>query len=228
MDGAQRAFMSEVLGEAGARALERAAVRDPRVSAALLPRVALALVTQCESYTGIAGSFAKSERGYLGSVTFRGRARGFEGAGAPQLAAALALALGVSEVPRVDPAVLRRLGKSVDALARARRKGKARKTEEPGQTAGPKAPEAPTAPAGPKPAPARTSRHVTVAKSDALNACPLCRRAQLADGAFVGCLCFRDLSKSVSVSEVPGAYELELGPAWDDDAEQALREAVGG
>ncbi len=57
--------------------------------------------------------------------------------------------------------------------------------------------------------------------------CPACAGSQMKGGRFVGCLCWRELSKSTKVTKLPdGNYELAFGKNWDRDAIETFLEGV--
>jgi len=112
-----------------------------------------------------------------------------------------------------------------------------------GQSATPTAPAAPTAPtptapqvpttqklpkkpasAGLKP---KMGSSLKLSEAESAAACPVCAQKQFSDGKFVGCLCFRALSKSVKVVGRENGVELQLGDGWDRDTVLTFLEAVG-
>lgn len=90
------------------------------------------------------------------------------------------------------------------------------------KTAGPGAAPKPLKPA----VPALPS--VKLTRSESNTACPVCFQKQFGEGQFVGCLCFRALSKSVKiVGHDDNHIEVEFGEGWDRDTLTTLLESVG-
>ena len=126
-----RKFMAASLGADGAQALKKAAEREPRLDAILIPRAIvgwLTFATEHEFEGAIPGvensyvQFQKSEGGFSGSISLQDGIYGFESASVYHLAASIAMALGVAPSTLdvdVRDTVLARLGKSVDTLAKA-------------------------------------------------------------------------------------------------------------
>lgn len=86
-------------------------------------------------------------------------------------------------------------------------------------------PEAPSfQTAQPRPMKGQTAR---ISKSEAGHKCPTCRRVQMQGDQFVGCFCFRDLAKAVSILKADaGGYTVRFDAEWDADAIRALRESM--
>jgi hypothetical protein len=106
------------------------------------------------------------------------------------------------------------------------------KTEQPGASAKPTAQQAALEPAAPsfqtaQPRPPAKAQTAKISKSESGVKCPTCRRLQFQDGQFVGCFCFRDLAKAVSILKADaGGYTLRFDAEWDADAILALRESM--
>lgn len=107
----------------------------------------------------------------------------------------------------------------------------------PNQTSkGPMVGKNPTAPTPPKPSHpsllpgAKTqvkSPTLKVTKNQADRRCPICSGTQFKTGRFSGCICFRDLAKSVRVRILEDGYNLEFGADWDADSILTLVESLG-
>jgi len=131
MDDRSYRFLRAVLGQDGAKALVKAAVRVPTLEPALLPRAVLAWLgvyarTDYEgSVPGQENSylqFQKSESGYHGTVAIDNRLYSFSSASLLHMGAAMAVALGADHmVPdhTLKEMDLRRLGQNIDTLAKA-------------------------------------------------------------------------------------------------------------
>lgn len=118
-------FLDEVLGTAGARALRKAIERQPTLEPLLVPRAVLAWVAMAArlGYEGpvpahdVSVRLAKSEHGFSGSV---GDVE-FANETLYRVAARVAVAMGVDgQLPDARSLDLERLGKSLDALVKAR------------------------------------------------------------------------------------------------------------
>ena len=125
-------FLTEVLGEAGAKALRKASEHYPDLGKALLPRSILSWLsvqsrvtdTYDSSIPGVEGTkftFSKSEKGFSGQVTVPGGLYEFTDATMFHVAGALAVALeaDLDATSRVRDIDVERLGKSIDLLAKA-------------------------------------------------------------------------------------------------------------
>lgn len=108
----------------------------------------------------------------------------------------------------------------------------------------PAAPAAPTAKAPPpvaspmKPAATATAAEslpsakpkgssLKITKAEAAHACAMCGSAQLRGDVFTGCLCFRALQKSVTVTKIDDSGVTLQFKDWDRESVFALLEAVG-
>lgn len=124
-------FLSAALGRDGARALLKAVEREPQLADVLIPRAILGwldFTTEYEyegSIPGIDNSyvqFQKKEDGFDGMISLDSGVYQFEKSSVYHLAAAIGTALGL-QPGQVDPAVrdavLVKLGKSIDTLAKA-------------------------------------------------------------------------------------------------------------
>lgn len=69
---------------------------------------------------------------------------------------------------------------------------------------------------------------IKVTKSEAATPCPVCGQKQFDKDQYVGCICFRDLSKSTKTLIVAGGYMLQLGEDFDVEAALALAENLKG
>lgn len=76
------------------------------------------------------------------------------------------------------------------------------------------------------PKPPTPKKQLQVLKSQILTRCPVCDQAQFKGGKFNGCLCFRELSKSVRVIETESGYTLEFNSNWDEDSILTLAESM--
>jgi hypothetical protein len=251
-------FMTAVLGPSGAAALDSLAKASDDLAAFLLPRTAVAWLQGLpagELYDGLPGvttrfllaKTADTIPVFSGVAAVGGTEYAFDDAPVEHVAAVIAVALGADpgspDLREVDVA---RLGKTVDLLVKARKKGGAEGGT--GLVAGPIAPEppaapTPTAPTAPKPQAAKTLKPKAVkppkpaakmaagtlklSEAEARHPCDTCQAPQFWGSAFMGCFCLRGLAKSSSVTKVAGGYDLNLGEDWDDDAVLTLLEAVG-
>jgi predicted GNAT family acetyltransferase/ribosomal protein S14 len=122
-------FLAEILGSDGAKALQKAADREPSLRLVLVPRAALAWVAQQSGYEGrIPGQknsyllLKKSVDTYSGTVSFPDGNYQFTDKSPEHVAAAISASLGIelSKKHQVDGLILERLGKSIDILAKAK------------------------------------------------------------------------------------------------------------
>jgi len=125
-------FLDAVLGQDGAAALRKAAVREPALSAVLVPRTLLgwlSLAARAGQYTGsVPGiqdshlSLKKTDEGLLGEIEFDGHRTFFSQAGLLHVASAVAVTLGLddTEAPAALAKDVSNLGKTVDLLLKAK------------------------------------------------------------------------------------------------------------
>lgn len=76
-------------------------------------------------------------------------------------------------------------------------------------------------------APKAKAPSLKVTKAQAENHCPVCDGRQFKDQAFSGCICFRDLSKSVKTTVLEDGYNLEFKGDWDQESILTLIESLG-
>lgn len=201
-------------------------------------------------------SFKKNDQSYSGVVSIEDENYSFTNASLYHLAASIAVALG-ADGDQVDPALRNRdlvnLGKSIETLAKARvvvRELKNRKAEPPGAQAAPQAQGAPqTAMPGQKQSPQvrppaakppalkppkgpKTSipklPSLKMAMSEAGKECGICGLPQFKGNVFTGCLCFRDLAKSTTVTTEGSTFILDFGREWDRESLSVFLETVNG
>lgn len=244
-------FLTGVLGTEGARALARTAEREPALAAVLVPRTALAWLRDLQKHEGtLPGvetsylTFTKSEVGYGGLISVNGSFNyEFAGVGAEHVAAAIAVAVGTvgPSNPAVRDLTLTRLGKSIDALARAQQLCKtlpqALKAELPGTTAKPVATGEPQGPQEPQKQPRQARPKpklpklpaLKVEKSEVHAVCPECDRSNFdVNQKFQACLCWRDLAKHVRTTVYGDGVVLEFGSGFPAGAWPELRKALKG
>jgi hypothetical protein len=112
--------------------------------------------------------------------------------------------------------------------------GDTQKTEMPGQANKPTAQQAPLAPQGPQlqpkqAQPPKMKAAMKITKAQSRQRCRMCSQPQFVDDQFQGCLCFRDLSKSVRVQKLEDGYSLRfMGSDWDQDTTAALLRSLWG
>jgi hypothetical protein len=239
-------FLTGVLGTDGARALRKAADREPALEPLLVPRAALSWILQRSHYEGkipgVSNSYLKldkSEAGITGVVSLQDTNYEFSQATPEHVASAMSVSVGIDLANRmpVKDLLLVRLGKSIDALVKAQALTKqfVNKIELPGatakptkqiepiqamqptkQTAKPKLPKKPKIPA------------LKVEKSEAGRECEICGGTQFEGTQFKGCLCFRELSKSVKTTAYGDGFVLEFSAGIDYESAYALRRAFKG
>jgi hypothetical protein len=75
--------------------------------------------------------------------------------------------------------------------------------------------------------PATVTKSMAVTKAEAEKKCRLCGVSQFRDEDFCGCVCFREMAKSVETARTGSGYMLRFGTDWDDEALTTLAEALG-
>lgn len=239
MNTATTSFLTMVLGKDGLTALNKALKKDPQLEYYLVPRVLLAWVMQKSEYEGnlpgaeVYVQFKKSDASYTGAIgagispvtPFSGDVFG--------LVAELVVGLG-AEVQRVDlrDGQLVRLGKSIDALLKAREALKALSkggVDLPGKTAAPRAPEGPQEAEEPKKQPKTASKPrlprlpvLKVELKQLEKSCSKCGSALFKGERFTGCLCWRDLAKHASTTVYSDGAVIEFARGADVATVQAL------
>ena len=69
---------------------------------------------------------------------------------------------------------------------------------------------------------------VAVTKSEAVASCSVCGQRNIVNNSFVGCMCFRALAKSVTLTTTPITYRLSFGADWDRESITTLTEVFRG
>lgn len=72
----------------------------------------------------------------------------------------------------------------------------------------------------------KVAKTIKISKSESHRSCHVCGIPQFKNDSFRGCLCFRELAKSVSVANVEGGYQLTL-KGWDEDSLITFLETLG-
>lgn len=169
-------FLAAALGKEGAKALLKAADRQPQLAGVLIPRAILGwldFTTQHEFEGEIPGvpnsyiQFAKSGTGFSGSISIDDQIYTFSKSSVYHLAASIATAIGLDpdEVDAdVRDNVLSAVGESIDTLAKAqvlvkelKAKKELAKVDLPGKTHQPTEAEGPEAPTAPQKQPAQNN-----------------------------------------------------------------------
>ena len=242
MDKTAYRFLAGVLGTDGAKALGRAVTRQPELATVLIPRTVLGWLGMQKSdqyegaIPGIANSylsFTKTESGWTGAVsdTKSNNVHAFSGKNTYSLAATICAAIGFSQSSTdMSDASIVRLGKSIDALLKAHDlTERLSKTELPGRThkpteqTGPEEPEAPQKQPQMKPKPKLPKLPtLKVEKAESGKECPECGGKRFMDDRFVGCMCWRDLAKSIKTVAYADGYVLEFSKDADRESIMAL------
>lgn len=248
MDKRTFSFLKSVLGTDGATAMRRAVAKDPRLESYLIPRTFLGWAISKSQYEGsmpgvddVYVQFSKSESGYNGSI---GKARQpvtpFTADNEFHLVAELIQAFGFDLAPfEGSDRSLSNLGKSVDALLKARSltakfEKAAQPTQDlPGTThlpTKPTGPEEPEKPIATQPAMAKPklpkSPMLKVAKKDLSKSCKTCSGIMFKSEKFVGCMCWRDLAKHATTTLYSDGAVVEFSKAADRQAVFALYREV--
>lgn len=238
MDSKTVAFLKAVLGNDGATAMLRATKRDPRLAHYLVPRTILGwAMTKSEFEGTLPGSevyvnFRKSENSYSGSVSHNDGLMSFGSTDEYGLVANIATGMGLNTgVFEGTDKMLLSLGKSVDALLKAREATRAFEKaaiDLPGQTAKPRKPNAPEEPIkpqkqGPYTKPKLPKLPVVKVELSNLNkSCKTCGTKMFKAERFAGCICWRDLAKHAHTTIYADGAVVEFGKGADKLLVQAL------
>lgn len=243
-------FVSAVLGKDGSAALKRAIQRSPSLEGFLVPRTVLGWTMSKTEYRGVLPGvdsiyleFSKSETGYNGRIGVGSSpVVKFAAKDEFELAAEIIAGLGV-EVKKFQgsAATLARLGKSIDALLKAREAVKTLSKapqELPGTTAKPREAQGPQEPIKPTPTQPKIAKPkpklpklpvLKVELTDLNKACKNCGTSLFKSQKFTGCLCWRDLAKHSSTSLYSDGAVVEFDRHADRSAVQTLmREIANG
>lgn len=235
MDVKAARFLAAVLGTPGAAVLTELAKSEPAYEGYLIPRAALAWLRLTESSEQLPGVPEVAMRlaeggGYIGidGLHFR-----LEGAPQERVAAYIAKALDAAVVPASSRDVdLARLGRSVDALAKAQKTHGEAGSGVRASPVGAIPPAAPTAeqltqqnakkrpPKVPfKAVKPKVQPVLKLSEADGHRKCSSCGESQFKEGKFKGCFCLRGLVKSVGIEPDGTGWRLDLGKL---DADEAL------
>jgi hypothetical protein len=246
MDKRTFSFLKAVLGTDGATAMRRAVAKDPRLEGYLIPRTFLGWAMSKSQYEGsmpgiddIYVQFSKSETtGYHGQIGKSNQpVTPFAADNEFHLVAELIQAFGYNLTPfEGSDRSLSTLGKSVDALLKARaltaklEKNAQGKVDLPGTThkpteaTGPQEATKPVATQPPlaKPKLPKSPAMLKVAKKDLTKACKTCEGQMFKSERFVGCICWRDLAKHASTTLYSDGAVVEFTKAADRQSVFAL------
>jgi hypothetical protein len=240
MDATKLSFLTAVLGDEGARALNKAAERYGPLESILVPRAIMAWlsITARTGYEGeIPGvpgsnlSFAKSENGlYAGLLSVNGTTYPFEDASVLHVVAGVSVALSadLSADHGVKDSDLVNLGRQVDLLAKAEfiQHAPLCKTEEPAPKPVEAAKPVPASNKNPKRKP-KANKRFHFQKSQFEVSCSECGCPQIEGGKFTGCMCTADLVQYASLTKSDTGYSVEFGPEWGEDELSLLFSITG-
>lgn len=205
-------FLKTALGEDGATAMRKSVAKNPDLENYLIPRTLLSFIQHYESGTVGPAMFAKSATGY----TLNNKAVESE----YHLVAELVEFLGCDVQPfDLTDVELRRLGKSLDSLVKLRKAVDILKTDPPGPSAQPRKPEEPVKPIQPQAPSTGAAKKPKLPKLSMLNveqnqlgkSCPDCDCAFFKNNRFVGCICTKELAKSVKTTVYGDGVVLDFG-----------------
>jgi hypothetical protein len=238
MDSKTIAFLKEVLGSDGARAMLRATKRDPRLAHYLVPRTILGWALTKNEYEGtVPGSevyvhFCKNENAYSGSVLINDGLLVFAPTDEYGLAAHIAAGMGLETGPiEGTDRMLRSLGRSIDALLKANEATKdfeKAAIDLPGTTAKPREPKGPETAVAPKKQGPYTKPKLPklpvlkVELSNLNKACKTCGSKLFKAEKFAGCICWRDLAKHAHTTIYADGAVVEFDKSADKLQVQAL------
>ena len=198
-------------------------------------------------------SLNKNENSYDGALTIQNELVTFEGADALHVAASVGVALGIEVDPiseQLKKKDLTNLGKSIDLLVKTEIIKKLKKQKElnkkddlpagsPGPAHKPAAPFEPEKPVKaskqvssqgqiPKSNLALGQHQIRVSKAELEKKCEECGEVQTKSEdegkrEFVGCLCYKELSKNIKIESIQDGYLLKFDDL-DEDAISSLIE----
>lgn len=240
MDKSTISFLKAVLGNDGMQAMRRAVDRDPRLEYYLIPRTLLGWAMAKSQYEGtlpgldIYVNFKKSEHGYGGSIGAPGNpVTAFDAPDEYSLVANLASGMGFEAgVFEGTDRMLVSLGKSVDALLKARAATRALEkggVDLPGTTAKPQQPKGPEEAVAPIKQPKMAAKPklpklpvLKVEIKEMSKACKSCGSVMFKSQKFIGCMCWRDLAKHATTTIYSDGAVVEFGRGVDKNTVQAL------
>lgn len=241
MDNTTFSFLKAVLGSDGATAMRRAVNRDPRLLHYLAPRTLLGWVVQKSQFDGVLPgvdnvylNFEKSEHGYSGNIgVSQTPVVPFNASDEYSLVAHIASHIGLETGSfEGTDRMLVSVGRSVDALLKAKEATKALQKEAldlPGRTAQARKPQAPTGPAQPEMQPKMAAKpklpKIPAFKMElgaSKKVCKTCGGKMFKSEKFVGCMCWRDLAKHSATTVYSDGIVVEFNKAADPIALHAL------
>ena len=239
MDAKTVSFLKAVLGSDGTTAMMRAVKKDSRLSHYLIPRTLLGWAMNKNEFEGILPgtelyvNFKKSENKYTGYVGNSEGTLSFGSIDEYSLVANIATGLNIETgVFEGTDKMLRNVGKSVDALLKAReavRRLEKAAVELPGTTAKarkPKGPEAAQPPIKQPPMAAKPKLPklpiLKVELKDLEKQCKSCGSKMFKNEKFAGCICWRDLAKHAHTTIYADGAVVEFSKTADKLSVQAL------
>jgi hypothetical protein len=236
-------FLIAALGDDGAKAISRAIAKTPELENYLVPRTLLGWTFAKSEYEGVLPgvdlyiSFNKTEKGFTGSIgTSNTPAAPFEVPDEYRLVAEIITNMGF-DFKKFEGTDLQlaRLGRSIDALLKAREAIAFLKAgvDLPGQTAKPQKPKAPGKPEQPTKQPAIGQKpklpKLPVLKlevQDADKPCKRCGGKMFKSQKFIGCMCWRDLAKHSATSVYADGIVVEFTKNADKSAVIVLAKEI--
>ena len=234
-------FLKSVLGQDGAQAMRRAVAKNPDLESYLVPRTLLSWAMTKKEFEGtvpgienVYVQFRKNEGGYTGSIGKNSNpVAPFSVPTEYHLVAELIQAIGyeVQSFSGTDKSLVT-LGKSVDALLRARSLTKSLEKgaiDLPGTTAKPIKPEGAEEAVEPIKQPKMAMKPklpklpvLKVEKKDMSKSCKTCSGIMFKSQKFTGCMCWRDLAKHATTTLYSDGAVVEFSKAADKAAVLAL------
>ncbi len=249
-------FLKEILGNAGAAALEKAVDRAPILKAVIVPRAVLAWLSTMGKLgydgelPGTPNSYFSliktANETYAGALTIQDQLYTFDAADILHVAASVGVALGIEIDPiseQLKKKDLTQLGNSIDLLVKSEiikkiKKQRLDKTDD-AMAGGPGAPahsgepheasepELPTKQPGvsknktpilPDNIAEGQGHKLKVTKAEASKECEECGQVQFEKDKFSGCMCLKELSKSIKTEKLTDGYMLKFKKDLDADA----------
>ncbi len=258
-------FLSGILGKDGAQALKKAVQSDARLQPVILPRAIIGWLSFISQYEyegelpGVDNSYIEftknQDETFSGSIAIGEEVHEFENTDIYHVASAISVSIGEdADVAdnEVRDLVLVRLGKSIDALAKAHeisrtlasrlvepkeesskeesstKKDELDKTDLPGKTAAPTKQQGPIGPMAPRKQgrlprpPSFKAPSLKIGKTESCKVCGVCDGSQFSGNKFTGCICFRDLAKSINTTAYSDGYALDFKTDFDKEAYMVL------
>lgn len=247
-------FLKHILGEIGAKAIDRVSESAPLLRPVIIPRAVLAWV-EIQGKLGYDGeipgvensylSLKKTQEEYTGAITIGPHLYVFEKSDLLNVAASLGVALNL-DVGQLDERLKRKdltnFGKSIDLLVKSEVIKKLKKLKKEDISGGPAPHQEAIKPSkGDLPripnriqSPSQQKPNVTppqgvkvkIDKAEAEKKCDDCGKKLIKDDKFDGCDCLQAEASNVEIKKTEDGYVLHFSPKMDIDAISAICEIL--